>query len=202
MAPRRAEPVGARTPASDPIDHCGSVERCSSRLTRHRAPAIRHGRARRLAPSGLIAHHRHRLPVRTTRTTRPESCACTTWALPAPLRPPTRRGSQGPLGPKWCSGALSGVTAGQVVQRRNGGSSGALSGATAGLSGAAAQRRPISAARCTKPRKAPTGPFSFSRAFSRPAVRSPAATSVGREIVCRIANARNHYGVTSVCPRC
>lgn len=34
---------------------------------------------------------------------------CATWALPAPLRPPTRRENQGPFGPKWRSGALSGV---------------------------------------------------------------------------------------------
>lgn len=34
---------------------------------------------------------------------------CATWALPAPLRPPTRRENQGPFGPKWHSGALSGV---------------------------------------------------------------------------------------------
>ncbi len=37
------------------------------------------------------------------------TCTCTTKALPAPLRPPTRRENQDPRRPKWRTSALSGA---------------------------------------------------------------------------------------------
>ena len=89
---------------------------------RYRAPTTRHGRMvvrhQAIAHDGCVRcsapthrpHGQRRPPARTTRTTRPE--ACTTRTLPAPLRPPAHRENQGPLGPKWCNGALSGAVAG------------------------------------------------------------------------------------------
>ena len=40
-------------------------------------------------------------------------CTRTTWTLPAPLRSPTVREKQGPLGPEWRRSVLSGATAGE-----------------------------------------------------------------------------------------
>ena len=62
-----------------------------------------------VGPDGTAVVRRHGCAWPKGAWVRVRARVCATWALPAPLRPPTRRENQGPFGPKWRSGALSGV---------------------------------------------------------------------------------------------
>ena len=73
---------------------------------------------------------------------------CTTKALPAPLRPPTRRENQDPRRPKWRTSALSGAATLWAVRQ-------STTRRGRALSGAVAQRREDPAAQHTKPPGAP-----------------------------------------------
>ena len=62
-----------------------------------------------VGPDGAAVVRRHGCAWPKGAWVRVRARVCATWALPAPLRPPTRRENQCPFGPKWRSGALSGV---------------------------------------------------------------------------------------------
>ena len=62
-----------------------------------------------VGPDGTAVVRRHGCAWPKGAWVRVRARVCATWALPAPLRPPTRRENQGPFRPKWRSGALSGV---------------------------------------------------------------------------------------------